>query len=392
MNVSYVTPSLDTYGGAERLIAKEIQFLTDRGHNVTVIVDTLYDESVLEDYGIKDVAQFQTFTGNNLVERLVSLRTVIKSSSPEIVFVHYLEKRCYLALLTIPNSPSIISHVHGSVLWFKDDPDRFPHMRKRCYEKLIDQVAGHREFYEIKNPGIRTRLRSEFYEFLMKRALKSCQRVFTGSNVVARELRALYDIDPDVAHPGVDKKWIAQYEEIPMIDLTDKKHAVLYVGRLDKRKRVNLLIRSFERLIKKRDDVELLIGGTGDEQQELNQLVSELGLENNVRFIGHIPEESLASHYKSADVFVTPGWMSYGIVPLEAYAMRTKVAISTDAFANEVIGGLSGARVVEPNMTSWVESMDELLDLQVDEFDVASIPTWFDFCRTKFDKIDEVLH
>lgn len=84
-----------------------------------------------------------------------------------------------------------------------------------------------------------------------------------------------------------------------------RPRAVLYVGRLEAEKRVDLLIRAFKQL-NSGSDLVMLIIGDGPLRPALSDLCSELGL-RNTHFLGHVPRERLPHYYSQADLFVMPG-------------------------------------------------------------------------------------
>jgi glycosyltransferase involved in cell wall biosynthesis len=89
-------------------------------------------------------------------------------------------------------------------------------------------------------------------------------------------------------------------------------------------------------------DVLLLIGGKGYLEGLLHAQVKKLQLEQNVSFLGFIPEEKLPLYYQAADLFVLPtiALEGFGLATVEALSCGTPV-IATPVGANlEVIGPL----------------------------------------------------
>lgn len=81
---------------------------------------------------------------------------------------------------------------------------------------------------------------------------------------------------------------------------------VLFVGRLDRLKGIEHLIKSLCYVRKEIPEVRLSIAGTGDLMQHLKQLVSRYGLEDNVTFEGHLGEDMLVDIYSRSEIFVFP--------------------------------------------------------------------------------------
>ena len=132
-----------------------------------------------------------------------------------------------------------------------------------------------------------------------------------------------------------------------------------YLGRLKKYKRVDTVIRAFEKI--NSPDARLEIAGTGDNREELENLVGALALGDRVKFLGRISEsEKLALLRRSwATVLASPkeGW---GISNLETAACGTPVIASDSPGIREsVIDGVTGYLV--PSSPAAIASKMNLL-------------------------------
>ncbi|CQR48748.1 glycosyltransferase [Haloferax massiliensis] len=374
MRACIAIPSLSTHGGAERVVCEQIQYLSSEGWGVTLLVAD-YDQAILDDYGVPHSVNI-VVTSGGLIDDILTVRKILSEEDIDLFLTHTFTKRVYLATRPFGDDTPYIPHVHGTVLWFVDEPNRLPHANSRSYQELISSVPGHGEFYDELSPSSQDTLHSYVNEWLEKRALQSSSTVITGSHQVQRELENLYSVNSLIARPGVSKAWISQYEETEHLSLTNHDYTILSVSRLDKRKRVSLLIKAVGSLRQDGYDVGLVVAGTGERREHLENLSEKLGIRDSVIFAGFVPENKLPSYYKSADVFACPGWMSYGITPLEAYAMRTPVGVSSDAFVNEVLTGKPGVEVVQPNIDEWVEMIPKLLKVDPTSIDPSIVPTW----------------
>ncbi len=85
------------------------------------------------------------------------------------------------------------------------------------------------------------------------------------------------------------------------------------LGRLNRERKVDVLLRALRQLLDRGIEVSLVIVGDGDERQYLAEMVSGLGL-TNVYFEGAIyDEQNLARYFLISDIFVTPGIASMAI-------------------------------------------------------------------------------
>ncbi|MGB9788671.1 MAG: glycosyltransferase family 4 protein [Dictyoglomus turgidum] len=100
-----------------------------------------------------------------------------------------------------------------------------------------------------------------------------------------------------------------------------EKRILLYAGRLAKEKNIEFIFTSLEKLLKKREDIILLVVGDGDERKNLENLVKKLNLEDKIVFMGWHPREELVNFYKIAEIFVFASTTeTQGLVTLEAMA------------------------------------------------------------------------
>lgn len=85
--------------------------------------------------------------------------------------------------------------------------------------------------------------------------------------------------------------------------INSSKLVVLFVGRLDKEKNIDVVIKAFP-VVLKSIDAQLIIAGKGKEKTNLVNLSKNLGLDKNITFTGFVTEKDLPNLFRMADVFV----------------------------------------------------------------------------------------
>lgn len=127
---------------------------------------------------------------------------------------------------------------------------------------------------------------------------------------------------------------------------------VLYVGRLDRTsawKGVEVLIRSFDRVVAARPDARLRIVGSGDALPDHRALAGSLGLGGVVSFSGRLRGVALREAYTRARVLVLPSLTaseSFGMTLVEAMASGRPVIGSAVGGIPEVVSdGVTGVLV-----------------------------------------------
>jgi glycosyltransferase involved in cell wall biosynthesis len=90
------------------------------------------------------------------------------------------------------------------------------------------------------------------------------------------------------------------------------------------------------------------LAGDGPEREALARRAEELGLADQVRFLGHVADDALPELYRAADVFVLPtrSLEGYGMSTVEAVASGLPVVATTAGASGEVLADLASARLV----------------------------------------------
>jgi phosphatidylinositol alpha-mannosyltransferase len=139
------------------------------------------------------------------------------------------------------------------------------------------------------------------------------------SEAATTYFRTLSDRLVTIVPNGIDLK---KYSERPS---TAVKHpnmkTILYVGRLENRKGLKYLLRAFNELCSKRNDVQLLLAGSGPDENKLRDYVNELKIPR-VTFLGYISDQEKIHQLHRADIFCSAARYgeSFGIVLLESMA------------------------------------------------------------------------
>ena len=152
-----------------------------------------------------------------------------------------------------------------------------------------------------------------------------------------------YDIIPN----GVDLELFSP-DVSPISEFCDGKLNILFVGRLEKQKGVNYLIKAYRRVRQEVPNSRLIIVGPGTRLRgKYEKEVLQSGLKD-VIFVGGKPQSELPRYYKTADVFCAPatGLESFGIVLLEAMAMsKPIVATNIEGYNSVLTHGVEGLLV-----------------------------------------------
>ena len=170
--------------------------------------------------------------------------------------------------------------------------------------------------------------------------------------------------------------------------LPTDRPVVLYVGRIDPEKRLELAIQAFRQTLAKVPDALMVIVGDGVDKARLQKLVQKQRLEDSVKFMGKILPPDLYDFYRLGTVFITASEIeTQGIVLVEAAAAGLPLIAVDKGAVNEIcLDGKNGFLCQSRDVSELSQALTKILTdptLQT-KFSQASIKIAHehDFTRT----------
>jgi glycosyltransferase involved in cell wall biosynthesis len=262
--------------------------------------------------------------------------------------------------VVIESSPnySFREQLHVPYLLLRERPDVFhathyvlpPAVPCRCVVTIHDCI--HLWFPQY----LPSRAAYAYAKTAMWSAAKRSDRILTVSESSKRDILHFFNVSPEkivVIYNAIDERFGVPPNEEDMARMRVRYQLdhgfVLYAGNIKPHKNLVRLIEAFDGVRKEGfDEVKLLI--IGDEISKLPALrhaVHRHKLHKHVRFLGFVPDETLAILYRLAEVFVFPSlYEGFGLPPLEAMASGTPVVTSNLSSLPEVVG--DAAILVDP--------------------------------------------
>jgi D-inositol-3-phosphate glycosyltransferase len=201
----------------------------------------------------------------------------------------------------------------------------------------------------------------------------TADRIVVASRHEKHLLVALYGADEpriDVVPCGVDlERFYPTDKEAARreLGLRDGERIILFVGRIEPLKGIDILISAAAQLHDDENFQVLIVGGDGRAEEQVRQLrehAERLGVDHHVSFVGAVDHEKLPVYYNAADVCVVPSYYeSFGLVAVESMACGTPVVASrvgglTSTINDGQTGYLIPWRCPEP----FAERLELLLD------------------------------
>lgn len=150
----------------------------------------------------------------------------------------------------------------------------------------------------------------------------------------------------------------------PLPPRTERVPTILFLGRLDRRKGISVLLKAMPQVLTSLPAARLIVVGKGPESVQAEHLCRNLGIANSVVFTGVVPADQLARYYCGCDVYCSPalGGESLGIVLLEAMASGTAVVASRIPGYDETVeDGISGLLVPPADPTALASALVRVL-------------------------------
>lgn len=203
-------------------------------------------------------------------------------------------------------------------------------------------------YYVTKGKGLFDRFAKGVVRKVSCRLAEKTTEFISPSNKT-KEIMRNYGVSSyiNVVPTGID---FSKYEKsnINMKKLEDLREqynlkgyfVILSLGRIAKEKSIDVCIKGFAELLKKKKSTKfkMLIVGGGPDLADLQALVQELNINDNVVFVGPVPAEEVQYYYHLADLFVSASLTeTQGLTFMEAMAARIPLMARFDDNLEDVI-------------------------------------------------------
>lgn len=205
-----------------------------------------------------------------------------------------------------------------------------------------------------------------------KRSIKHATSLLAVSEFTRSEMRSFYQIPDNKITVTPLSSDTAVYRRLDPQQMSDTlqtyrlgNHFFLFVGRLELKKNVGLLITAFELFKQNRgvgDPFELvLIGEPGHGYGEIKEFIDRSPYAEFIRPLGFVPDEQVCAIMNAATAFCFPSWYEgFGIPNLEAMACGTPLLVSDIGAHREVVGD-AGIFISPQDPQAWSKQMEKIV-------------------------------
>jgi glycosyltransferase involved in cell wall biosynthesis len=211
-------------------------------------------------------------------------------------------------------------------------------------------VLHMKTMHAFTDPDSLTPLTRAYRRFSYPRGAAAADAIIINSESLRSDIKRYLDVDErklKLIHEAVDHELFrpgdagAARAKVAGYGIT--KPFVLFVSSLWPYKNCDGLLRAWALARGELGDRQLAIVGPGRDEKylaKLNALAAELGIGDDVVFVGGVPLDETVRFYQAADVFVYPSFNeTFGLPILEAMACGCPVVTSDTSAMPEIAGG-----------------------------------------------------
>ena len=329
-------------GGMQQVFLDYNQILQNNDVEVVNVTAVCADinRAIVPDYTLPNIANWDFLS-------ILYLKKIIRQTKPDVIIAHggRATKFCYYAK---KKSIPMVGIIHSGKLKWVDRCEYIVALTESMRKKAVIEGVAKERLIVLPNvvdtaviPGL-TR-----DPVLSKKIVILTQN--TKNDLFMKELGPRFRGDDD--ERGRDDG-LARNDGPPTIGT---------MARFVPKKGIDIFIRSLAILKEKNIEFEAIIGGSGDEEGNLKNLVTKLHLENEVRFVGWVRDK--AEFFDSFDIFCAPSIEEpFGVILLEAMLYKKPIIAADSEGPREIITDMKdGVLVRKGSPEEMAKAIEKLL-------------------------------
>lgn len=338
-------------GGVENGIVLMNPIFKKYGHEIRVMAsDRFMEKPRFDDYTFRSINGFKIgkyFFHLFHPYSFFKLKKVIKEWNPDVVDIHTMSEVSPSVFFALRNTPTILS-IHG--------PEEFTKSLLNWYLPTSEFKNDSHNLKDLKFYG---KLHYLYIRFLVL-PIYLLGIKFSNATVVTNSKY----MNKMVASDGIKNILVTYGANLLNNKKIIDKKIIAYVGRLEKYKGVDVLLNAMPKILEQVPDATLILAGEGSFKTKLENLVINLGIESNVKFIGFCDKDRVGKLYEESTLVVVPSiWVeAFGKVGIEAMSVgRPVVASNVGGMSDWLIDGRNGYFVSPGNHEEISDAVIKLL-------------------------------
>jgi len=149
----------------------------------------------------------------------------------------------------------------------------------------------------------------------------------------------------------------------------DRNYDIGYIGRFEEVKNVRSFVKSVPHLLKKDENLNIFLGGDGNQKEEVLDFIEKKNLQENIHYEGWIDHEDLPQYLNDIKLLVIPSY-SEGLpnIMLEAMACGTPVLISPVGAVPDIVEDGKNGFILEDNSPEGIaKRVNEIMKYDEDK-------------------------
>lgn len=322
-----------TISGVTLVVQKISRAMVSRGHEVTVVTASETKRGYQDDDQGVRLIRLHAFPNPFWKEgpipyvRLGELEAIVDEFQPDLIHTHenVILSRQLLRLKKTQTVPRVSS----------------------CY--FLPRYVTH----YLRWPGLKGLLEKLIWRIAIRNLNQYDHTIFSTSSQEHDYLEHGLRVPSTVISNGVDAvryhSTNGREQEIENRYALPAGPRLLFVGRLAKDKKIDLLIQAMANL-DHQQSAHLLIVGRGDDRARLEEVVEELEVGDRVHFLGFVPEEDLPEIYRASDIFTIASICEVQSIPtLQAAVSGLPIVAVNAAALPELVEDQGNGRLVPPD-------------------------------------------
>jgi glycosyltransferase involved in cell wall biosynthesis len=229
-----------------------------------------------------------------------------------------------------------------------------------------DQVVTVHDLIALRHPSQHF-IQFVYFKFFLPRLLRKCKAVFTVSECTKKDIALHYNYPGErifVVPNGVD---VGEFAPVVAVDSSP---FLLVVGGGFFHKNVHEILENHELWSDKFRLV--IVSASGKYRKYLARKAVELGIAEQVEFMGYVSRLQLVGLYSSCAAFIYPSkWEGFGIPPLEAISCGRKVVVSDIEVHREILA--DSVRYVRlGDRQSWIAAFTYIEKAELSDLEIKS--------------------
>ncbi len=287
------------------------QFMGGQGRNIFQIYNEIKDKN--------EVITFSPFESK--------IKDSVRINDYNVKF----GRNIFFSLIVNLKIRKLISKYNLDKVIFQGGPGGILFIKKLPIEQ--EYIANHTYYQQTKY------IKSQFWKKIFipfeRIGYKNSDKIMSISESTRDVLINNYGISKDkiyLRHPKTDKI----FKKIK--DIKKISDSILYVGRLDKRKGIDFLVKTMPLIIKENNKIKLFVIGKGKSRYKLEKFVKDNNIKNNVEFLGFVSDKKLLEWYNKCQLTVIPSiFEGFGITAIESLACGTSVIATNSDGLKDIV-------------------------------------------------------